>query len=74
MFLLTIVNLGFRTDKAQLLVKNGIDHHRTRQILSCTFFALSAELLLPYVRECLQKQILPMNESYQKWVTNTCNQ
>ena len=75
LFLLNLVKKhGFQTGKAQLVVKNSIDHHRTHQILSCSLLALPAELLLPYVCECLQKQVLPMNEGYQKWVTNTCNQ
>ena len=44
--------LGFHTEKAQLIVKNGIDHHRTQQILSTCLFALSKELLVPYARDC----------------------
>ena len=49
-FLNKIVKLlGFRTEKAQLIVKNGIDHHRTREILSTCLFVLSKELLVPYV-------------------------
>ena len=73
-FLLNIVKqLGFRTDKAQLVVKNGVDYHHTHQILSCSLFALLAELLLPHVHECLQNQILPTNEGYQKWVTAISN-
>ena len=57
-FLWTLVKkLGFRIDKAQLFVKNGIDQHCTHQILSCSLFLLSAELLWSYVHECQQKHI-----------------
>ena len=31
-----------------------IKNHRTRQILSCSLFALSADLLLPFVREVIK--------------------
>ena len=67
-FLWTLVKkLGFQIDKGQLFVKNGIDHHCTCQILSCSLLLLSAELLWSYVHECQQKQILPTNE-------DTCSQ
>ena len=35
------------------------------------YHVMKKNFLLPYVRECLQKQILPTNEGYQKWATNT---
>ena len=39
-FVIKIVKtLGFRTEKAQLIVKNGRDDHRTRQILLTCLFA-----------------------------------
>ena len=31
--------LGFHTEKVQLIVKNGFDHHQTQQILSTCLFA-----------------------------------
>ena len=64
--------LGFRTEKAQLIVKNGIDHHQTRQILLTCLFALSKELLIPYVRDCQKIRIKPTNQHYLNWVHNTC--
>ena len=66
--------LGFRTEKAQLIVKNGIDHHRTQQILSTCLFDLSKELLVPYVQDCQKIKIKPMDKHYFNWVHKTCGE
>ena len=74
-FLNKIVKLlGFRTEKAQSIVKNGTDHHRTRQILSTCLFALSKELLVPYVQDCQKIRIKPMNQHYLNWVHSICGE
>ena len=74
-FLNKIVKLlGFRTEKAQSIVKNGTDHHRTRQILSTCLFALSKELLVPYVQDCQKIRIKPMNQHYLNWVHSICSE
>ena len=74
-FLNKIVKLlGFRTEKVQLIVKNGIDHHRTRQILSTFLFALSKELLVLYVQDCQKIRIKPTNQHYLNWIHNTCGE
>ena len=44
------VILGFRSSRAQDVVRTGIDHHRSRQILFTVLQALSRELVLPYIR------------------------
>ena len=68
-FLSTVAKgLGFRTPRAQDVFKNGVDHHRSRQVLEVSLQALSSELLLPYVRECLSESIAPTGEGYQRWV------
>ena len=64
--------LGFRTEKALAVVKSGIDHHRTRQILCGCLYALSKELLVPFVRDCLKAEIIPNNDNYINWVVETC--
>ena len=64
--------LGFRTEKALAVVKSGIDHHRTRQILRACLYALSKELLVPFVRDCLKVEIIPNNDNYLNWVVETC--
>ena len=43
--------LGFRTPRAQEVVKNGIDHHRSRYILQSTLETLSKGLHVPFVKE-----------------------
>ena len=48
--------LGFHTEKAEVVVKNGIDHHCIQQILSSCLYALSEELLVPFICAC-QKNI-----------------
>ena len=64
--------LGFRTEKALAVVKSGIDHHRTRQIWCERLYALSKELLVPFVRDCLKAEIIPNNDNYINWVVETC--
>ena len=42
---------GFRSPWAQQVIFNGVDHHRTRQILTTLLHALSKELVRPYVQQ-----------------------
>ena len=60
--------LGFRSPKAQEVLKTGVDHHRSRQILEILLQALSSELLLPYFRESLQEPSQLTAECYQRWI------
>ena len=53
------IKLGFRTPKAQNVVKSGIDHHRSQQILAALLNALSRELIIPYVRYCITHNVTP---------------
>ena len=41
--------LGFRSPRAQDVVHRGVDHHRSRQILSTLLNALAKELVRPFV-------------------------
>ena len=41
--------LGFQTEKALAIVKSRIGHHHTGQILCACLYALSKELLVPFV-------------------------
>lgn len=63
--LLPIVNsLGFRTKKAQDVVKRGADHHRSKSILLTLFKALARELIVPYVSCLCSKAVeCPLNRS-----------
>ena len=62
--------LGFRTPRAKQVVKEGIDHHCSRQILEACLEAISKELLTPYVRDCMKNNTTPNAESYQIWLSN----
>ena len=62
--------LGFRTLKAQQLVLNGVDHHRSKQLLSSCFEALSKELLVSCICYCTEKGEEASNDGYQQLVDN----
>ena len=47
--------LGFRTARAQEVVKAGIDHHRSKQIIGSLLEAIASELVLMYVRSSLHQ-------------------
>ena len=73
-FLNRIVHsLGFRTEKAQMVVQNGVGHHRTRQILSSSLYASANELLIPFLRYCKMNGIAENNKNYLQWVHENCN-
>ena len=56
--------LGFRSPRAQDVIHNGVDHHRSRQILTTFFHSLSKELLKPYV----QQYTNPTADHFMSWV------
>ena len=66
--------VGFRTPRAKDVVREGIDHHRTRQILSVCLEALSKELVLPFVHECIRNEEEVSVEGYRKYFKNVQNQ
>ena len=47
--------LGFRSPRAQEIIHNGVDHHRSRQIISTLLNAFSKELIRPFVLEQRRK-------------------
>ena len=59
--------LSFRTPCTKDVVREGIDHHHRRQIISVCLEALSKELLLLYVRECIRNEEEVSVEGYQKY-------
>ena len=63
-----VKRLGFRSLKAQDVVKNGVDHHRSKQILEASLEAMSRELILPYVKNCKDKKGTPSCEGFHKWM------
>ena len=62
--------LGFRTPRAKCVVREGIDHYKTKQILSVCLEAIVKELFVPYVCHCIQNENQPTTEEYQEWLTS----
>lgn len=65
--------LGFRREKALQVVRSGIDHHRSRQILRAALDAISRELLVPYVRHCISENKNVSVDGYSMWMENEVN-
>ena len=66
--------MGFSSDAAKLFAKNCKDHHKSWYLLVIFHLAVLRELAVPYVRDCMGKQINEMtakgffkfwNEMYQ---------
>ena len=52
--------LVFRTPTAKQVVKHGINHHHSRQILEVCLEDISMELLTPYIQDCVINKTTPM--------------
>ena len=65
--------LGFRTPRAQEVVKRGVDHHRSRQILTALLEAISKELLVLYVRDSHANNTETSVQNYYQWVARVVN-
>ena len=61
------IDIGFRTPNAQMVFRLGIDHHRSRQVLESCRYALSKELLIPYIRHCVANEVQPTSSGYLSW-------
>ena len=62
--------LGFQTPRAKCVVREGVHHYRMKEILSVCLEAISKELLVPYVRCCVQNENKPIAKEYQEWLTS----
>ena len=60
--------LGFKTPRALDVVKRGVDHHRSRQILGIVFEALWHELVVLFVRASIAEETVPSSEIRTKQV------
>ena len=60
--------LGFRSKNAQNIVRVGVDHHRTRQILHSCLIALAKELLRPFIIHCRENRQTPDAYQYTRWI------
>lgn len=65
--------LGFKSDRAQLYVKKGSDHHKTWKLLEISYLALSKELIYPYVKDCLKRNKEASVAGYWKWSDSDVN-
>ncbi|XP_062590246.1 uncharacterized protein LOC134251841 [Saccostrea cucullata] len=54
--------LGFKSPKALAACQAAHDHHKSWQILEIFLFAMSGELLVPYVRQALEKETPSVEE------------
>ena len=52
---------------------NANNHHKSWQILSILFYGTTDELLVPYIRQCLQQNIKPSVSGYHQWLTKVKN-
>lgn len=58
--------LGFKSIKAQLACQKAFDHHKSWQIMEMFMFTTCDELILPYVRKCIELGTTPdLNDFYQ---------
>ena len=56
--------LVFRTPTAKQVVKDGINHHHSRQILEVCLEDIGVELLTPYIQDCVINNTTPNAKSY----------
>ena len=65
--------LGFTSENALKYIKKGSDHHKLWQLMETTYLAMTDEVLLPYVRHCLQLKQDPTVAGYWAYNTESCN-
>jgi hypothetical protein len=64
---------GFTTDNALIGAKRVSDHHKAWTLLTIARQALTAELILPYVRAMLGQDVEMSAAHFFKYVMDTCN-
>ncbi|XP_069134290.1 uncharacterized protein [Argopecten irradians] len=65
--------LGFRTPKALNACKQANDHHKAWQMIEILLYGLGDELLLPYVRTCLDSGTEPSADGFFSWSQDAVN-
>ena len=55
---------------AKQVVKDGIDHHCSRQILEVCLEATSRKLLTPNIQDCVRNNTTANAKRYQIWLSN----
>ncbi|KAJ8022554.1 hypothetical protein HOLleu_37485 [Holothuria leucospilota] len=62
--------MGFCTENAQKYAKKASDHHKSWELLCILYEGSVEELLLPYVRSCVESQVEPSPVGYLLWTEN----
>ena len=65
--------LGYRTPKALDCAKRCVDHHKAWNTLEILYLAVTDELLVPYVRHCIESTEAPSVNGYWEWAQNIVN-
>lgn len=64
------IMLGFKSLKAQFACQKSFDHHKSWQILQIFFFATCDELILPFVRKCIEAGKTPSLTDFYKYLSD----
>ena len=65
--------MGYSTPKALEFAKRCADQHKSWKILEILYLAITDELLVPFVRYCLNDNISPSVDGYWKWAEDICD-
>ena len=65
--------MGHSTQKALEFAKRCADHHKSWKILEILYLAITDELLVPFVRYCLNDNLSPSVVGYWKWAEDICD-
>ena len=60
-------HFNFKTPKALQFAKGATDHHLSFYLLLIYHSTTLHELVFPYVKECLEKEVKPKPEGFYKW-------
>ena len=59
--------MGFCSEAAQKYAKGGSDHHKAWELLQVVYYGCIDEMLVPYVRHCMNDKATPTVEGFIKW-------
>ena len=68
-----VAALGFRSPRSMAFIQGCGDNHITWQIIRAVTDSIIKELLVPYVRDCLNKREVPSVERYLAWASRVKN-
>ncbi|XP_063971446.1 uncharacterized protein LOC129284191 [Lytechinus pictus] len=65
--------MDFCSENAQKYAKSGGDHHKAWELLQILYLGCIDELILPCVRECLQKDLVSTPDGFLRWTRDIKN-